>query len=105
IKATRIDIDGLARDRDQLFAEALILYQDKTPWWPDKDLESGVIALEQADRYEADAWEQVIQKYLANHSSVTIFEISRDVLDIKTNRLGTADTRRIAGVLENLGWK
>ena len=39
VKAGDIDIDALARDRDQLFAEAVRLYAQRRAWWPDSDFE------------------------------------------------------------------
>ena len=39
IKAGRIDIDALARDRDQLFAEAVAAFHSDEHWWPDKNFE------------------------------------------------------------------
>jgi len=36
---------------------------------------------------------------------VTIGEIARQGLFIETSRIGTADQRRIAAVLETIGWK
>ena len=39
IKAGKINVKALARDRDQLFAEAVHSYRNGAPWWPDKDFE------------------------------------------------------------------
>jgi predicted P-loop ATPase len=104
VKIGTIDIDGLAKDRDQLFAEAVVMYRRKTTWWPDKDFEREQIVPEQAARYEADAWEETIATYIEIKSKVTVGEVAR-ALGIETARIGTADQRRIAAALERLGWR
>jgi predicted P-loop ATPase len=105
IKVGTIDIDALIRDRDQIFAEAVQMYQHKAMWWPDKDFEREHIMPEQAARYEGDAWEENIAGYLATKSRVTIGGVAREGLFIETPRIGTADQRRIAAALELLGWR
>ena len=40
-----------------------------------------------------------------HHARVTIGEVAREALYIETPRIGTAEQRRIAAVLEMLGWK
>ena len=104
VKAGTIDIDALIVDRDQLFAEAVKQYRDGVHWWPDKNFEQRHIMPEQAARYEGDAWEETIAGYLDGQSRVTVGQIARDALDIETPRIGTADQRRIAAVLELQGW-
>ena len=47
IKTGHIDLDALARDRDQLFAEAVHDFQAGTPWWPTHDIEAENIKPEQ----------------------------------------------------------
>ena len=105
IKAGKIDVDALARDRDQLFAEAVAKYRDGVRWWPDKNFERKHIMPQQAERYEADAWEETIAGYLDKHAKVTVGEVARAAIGIETPRIGTADQRRIAAVLEQLGWR
>jgi hypothetical protein len=105
VKAGRIDIGALVRDRDQLFAEAVASYRAGVPWWPDKDFERQHIMSEQAARYEADTWEETIGAFIQVRTKVTVGEIARDGLRIETPRIGTADQRRIAAALEQLGWK
>ena len=104
IKAGAINIDALARDRDQL-AEAATLYRTGTEWWPDKNFERQYIAPEQASRYEADAWEDTISEYLAGATKVTVGQVAREALHIETPRIGTAEQRQVAAALEQLGWK
>jgi predicted P-loop ATPase len=105
VKAHVIAADALARDRDQLLAEAVHLYRSDTAWWPDKDFEREHIVPQQAARYEADVWEEKIGDYLATKSRVTIGQVATDALFFLTARIGKADQNRIAAALEQLGWK
>jgi predicted P-loop ATPase len=105
IVAGRIDVDAIARDRDQLFAEAVAAFQNHEAWWPDKDFEREHIMPQQAARYESDVWEENIAQYVAIKTQVTIGELAHQALFIETPRIGTADQRRIAAALERLGWK
>jgi predicted P-loop ATPase len=105
VKVGAINIEALARDRDQLFAEAVQLYQDGARWWPDKDFEREYMMVEQEARYEGDAWEDTINDYLRTKTKVTVGQIAREALFIETPRIGTADQRRIAAALERLGWR
>jgi hypothetical protein len=106
VVTTNIDIEALAHDRDQLFAEALALYRKGEHWWPDREFEQEHIKAEQAARYEGDPWEEPIAEFLTTVSRSTILQVARSVLDFeKIDRLGTADARRIAAVLTTLGWR
>ena len=105
VKCGKIDIDGLVEDRDQLFAEAVEAYQARLQWWPERAFERDHIMPEQAARYEADAWEENIRNYLDTVSRTTVGRAASHALNIETPRLGTSEQRRIAAVMENLGWK
>ena len=58
-------------------------------------------------RYEADAWEDDIRRFLgqafAKRHGRSKWRALR--LAIETPRIGTAEQRRIAAVLEQLGWR
>jgi predicted P-loop ATPase len=102
--AAALDVAGLARDRDQLFAEAVALYKRGEKWWPTREFEAEHIRAEQEARYEADAWEQAIVEWLGTKERVTVLEVARGALSIETAKIGTADQRRISAALERLGW-
>jgi predicted P-loop ATPase len=104
VTVSAIDTDALTRDRDQLFAEAVTLYRRGVQWWPDGAFEAKHIRPQQEARYDADAWEGTIAQYLEQETTTTVGEVARDALKIDTPRIGTADQRRISGILERLQW-
>jgi predicted P-loop ATPase len=129
-----IDVASLGDDRDQLFAEAVVRFKVGDPWWPDKAFERRFIAPQQEERYEGDAWEELIAAFIEYRSEVTLIDIAVGCLGYdrkltddddgippnsdpeerggpkrkpnKTpiNRFGTTDQRRIAAILKTLGW-
>jgi predicted P-loop ATPase len=101
----KIDVEALARDRDQLFAEAVALYRHGEPWWPSRDFERAHILPEQDNRFETDIWEEPIAEFLRLKDKVTVGEVARNALFLDTARTGTTDQRRIAAVLEHLHWR
>jgi predicted P-loop ATPase len=105
VKVGKIDMDGLTADRDQLFAEAVDLYHTGEPWWPDRDFERAHIAPQQEARYETDAWQDMIQTYLAHQTKVTVGQVAKEALLIEAAKIGTADQRRISAIMERLSWK
>jgi hypothetical protein len=104
VKTGVVDVDALARDRDQLFAEAVILYRRGTHWWPDRDFEKAHLIPQQEERYNGDEWEGPIEKYLAARSRVTVSEVAKNALSVDTAKLGKADQNRITSSMRRLGW-
>jgi predicted P-loop ATPase len=102
--AGTIDIEALARDRDQLFAEGVHRYQCGEKWWPNRDFEREHMMPEQEARYEADAWEDNIRDFLDIIPRVTIGQIAKQALLMDTPKIGTAEQRRIVAALTKLGW-
>lgn len=104
VKVGTIDTKALLQDRDQLFAEAMTLFNSGVPWWPDGEFELQQIKPEQDARFEDDAWEDAIGKFIFGKDKVLVGEIAREGLDIKTERIGRAEQNRITAILERRGW-
>ncbi len=59
----KINIDGLRKVRDQLWAEAVYRFQRREDWWLSKKLEHRARG-EQEARRQTDPWEEPIYEYL-----------------------------------------
>ena len=117
VKVGAVDTDALTLDRDQILAEAVHCYRAGAQWWPTADFEARHIRAEQAARYEADAWEQPLLRWLDGcdpgsgmrmvepRCEVTILDVARNALQLEVPKIGTADQRRIGAILENAGWE
>jgi predicted P-loop ATPase len=107
LKTGTIDLDRLACDRDQIFAEAVQLHADGRPWWPDPAFERDVIAAEQLARYEGDPWQEPVGYYTGNQitQETTIRAVAVGALGFQDRQISPADAKRIASVLRHLGWE
>ena len=123
IKCGRIDLDALARDRDQLWAEAVHLYQSGVHWWLDTQHLNVLAAVEQAARYDGDAWEEIVAPWLkqptvrsdrdghpfdpftSTTASVTVSEILTDCIGKRQDQWTQQDKNRIARILQALNWE
>jgi predicted P-loop ATPase len=105
VRTGYIDVAALARDRDQLFAEAVQLYRSGAEWWPDRSFEREVIQPQQSARYEADSWEEQIGAYLGSRPRVTVGDVAQGALRMEAKRVARADQNRITAAMERLGWK
>jgi predicted P-loop ATPase len=105
ITCGRIDVDALARDRDQLWAEAKERFDAGAVWWLESAELVQMATDQQIDRYEGDPWEEVIAAWLDSHPSVSIREVLEKCLQ-KAHALWTqTDKNRAARCLRALGWE
>ena len=66
VRCGTIDIDALARDRDQLWAEAVARFRAGAIWWLDTPELIEAASAEQEKRYQADAWDELIERWLTH---------------------------------------
>ena len=105
ITCGRIGIDELARDRDQLWAEAKARFDSGAPWWLETAELVHMATDQQIERYEGDPWEEVIGGWLETRSSTSISEVLERCLQ-KPQALWTqTDKNRAARCLRSLGWE
>lgn len=105
VKATKVDIDGIATVRDQLWAEARDRYASGEKWWfQDADVQKSAVEEQQA-RYVGDPWDQIIGTYVAERSYVTIDEILRDGINLSPGQWGQAEQNRVGRCLRSRGFE
>lgn len=100
-----IDLEGLQIHRDQLWAEARVRYLNNETWWIDAETLEKEARRRADDRYETDAWSELIAYHCRSHEHVTVEEIFRDVLDIKPDRWDRRGQMRIVSCLISMGWE
>src|SRR5262249_37845064 len=102
--AGRIELDLLAEYRDQLFAEAVVNFEDGNQWWPDTEFERLYIRPEQSARYAGDIWTDKIAEHCATITRTTIPEIARSALFMADKDMRQEHLIRVSSILRDLGW-
>jgi hypothetical protein len=106
IKCGAIDTDGLRRDRDQLFAEAVQRYRANERYWL-VDQEETLAAIETAERREIDPWQDIVARHCAAVAGmpVSMDNVFRQALNVPYERQNAATNKRVAAILKTLGYR
>jgi predicted P-loop ATPase len=102
----KIDCKAIDRDRDQLWAEAVVIYSQRGICWQDAE----TLAVDVHEDYtpDTDTWTEVIQNYLKNiafDGDVTTHEVLNLALEIDSARQTKALQMRVCAVLTSIGYK
>jgi predicted P-loop ATPase len=103
IEGSFTDRDALARDRDQIWAEARDLFLAGVSW----KLTAVVKALakeEAEERMLPDTWDDTVSEMLEGKTEVTITEILVQ-LNLEIGKTGHLDGTRLADILRRLKWR
>ena len=103
VKSGKINVVLIQEIRDQLWAEAVALYEAGESWWITKKETLADAERHQRDRYIGDPWDDVISGYLDLHTEVTIDEVLRSALGLEIGRCGQLEMNRVARGLRALG--
>lgn len=104
-----INLDGLRRDRDQLFAQGVQIYKNNLQnWW---SVPSEFSEIQQESRRVADPWEELITIKAINRAGFDIYrgiqltEISEKILQMKHEHADRITSKRIIPILKRLGFR
>lgn len=104
VAVTRIDLVGLLRDRDQLWAEAVALYKAGEIWHltPEEDIEAKKI---QDTRAVEEVWEDHIKEYVTQKNRVLVSDVLFHACSVPKDRQDQRASNRVTSVLKRLGWR
>lgn len=106
----KVDLDHLERVADQLWAEAVVRYDQGEAWHVDSDHFGRLAAGEQRAREQLDPWCEPIndwiqsKRVLLSVHGITTAEVLGECLKIETGRWTRADEMRASECLKQLGW-
>jgi len=105
----RIELAALARDRDQLWAEARSRYQRGEKWWLDTRSLVKTAEREQDARFQAHPWESLIEEWLGKRPPHLSEFTTADVLTLAVHKdtgcWDRGDESKVGAILQKLGWK
>ena len=101
ITCGEINIEGIAADRDQLWAEARMAYEEGQQWYVSHLRDD--VREQQEMRVHVDSLQDQVAEFLATKMSVKIFEVF-DHLQWSVSQRGRGSEIRIGVLLTRLGW-
>jgi predicted P-loop ATPase/5S rRNA maturation endonuclease (ribonuclease M5) len=102
VKVGSIDVDAIARDRGQLWAEAVHLYRAGERWWLEGEIADQAQA-EVAERRPDDPWRADIARVVEGRAEVATKEVLHELRVVPTDMTPQL-SKRVAGQLLALGW-
>jgi predicted P-loop ATPase len=99
VKIGKINVDLLRDMRDQLWAEAVVLYNAGAPWWITKAETLRDAERHQRDRYIGDPWDDIISSYAAPYFEVEITDILTNALHLDKAKWSQTEQNRVARCL------
>ncbi|CAA7614806.1 VapE domain-containing protein [Magnetospirillum sp. SS-4] len=130
VRCGKIDIAALRRDRDQLWAEAMVWYANGVEWWIEDEETKRMAEDAQEERYQGDAWDGLIDRWLVydkervNHgygayddwrdvevarseplTDLSIGEVLQNAIGIEPAKWTKSDQMRVGAYLKTRGWE
>jgi predicted P-loop ATPase len=103
VKTKKINLKWVKKNRDQLWAEAVAMYNAGETWFLDDTMEAE--RREESMVYsQEDPWLEPIRSWLqVNYSEITAQAVLEDALKVERSRLTRRDEMRVSKILQELG--
>jgi predicted P-loop ATPase len=100
-----IDLAGLEKARDQLWAEAVHRFKTGAPWWLETPELEALATAEQTARFVVDAWEERVRKWLGDRTTVSVWDVLEHALRLAASEQQTQSAqKRVVGILTRMGF-
>jgi putative DNA primase/helicase len=98
-----IDLEALERDRDQLWAEAVVQYRAGAQRWPTRSQQAH-LSLVVDERHESDPWEPALDRLMVLRRELSLADCLA-ALDIRPQDQDPRAASRIRAIAQRLGWE
>jgi putative DNA primase/helicase len=105
VMCTKICQDAIKRDRDQLWAEALNMFDAGEAWWPTEKY-NHLFEAQQEERFDSDVWEGMIYKWLFTNMrhDYSCAEIMEEALTMDPHAMRPPEQKRVGQIMHRLGF-
>lgn len=112
VKTTKIDVVGLKRDRDAIWAAAYASFKHDPMWWMTDEM-AAYASEQNKTRHEGDLWVELIYQNMADLNETSISEAfalcfaqtSPDDQSTNPKKIDQKDQRRMSKCLQMAGWE
>jgi hypothetical protein len=130
VRCVRIELDRLRKDRDQIWAEALVRYRAGAPWWLETRELNEAATQAQNQRYLPGIWDEQILNWCddpqprakrdedhgpsgdvswelpfdSTHDAVTVYDVLTHGLGKTLDKFGSGDVMQVVNCLRHNGW-
>jgi predicted P-loop ATPase len=91
----KIDLEGLLRDRDALWGQAVAEFESGDPWWLPETVEVAA-RVQQAARLEQDVWHDAVEAWVATQEDV--FTSTEAIVGVDGHKVGDVGARRVGDI-------
>lgn len=112
VRCNKVDLEGLKQHRDQMWAEAVYLFNEGNTPWHVLNSEEHLFSAQQEQRLIVDSWEDVVSDWLADNpvaigkasQGFTLSEIFELALGMNHAQMKPPEQARLVGILTRLGY-
>ena len=101
----KINLAGLKRDREQLYAEAVVRFDVGEAWYLDTDRLEAMQRAVTDERAEVDPWRDIVASYLSDKHTTTIPDVLAKAINMKAEMFRKTYSNQAAAILKALGWE